>query len=211
MPPNILGVLRIYPKASAPPDTYAGCQGKASVSLFCLLLLTRPLWLPSALRTKSKPYDMAFRAPPLCPSQASPSGTPTMPKTQQFQEPSHCFRTPSPAAFARVELSCYPGCPPPPGPGRGSCEGSGVGSEAVSCWGRRGLWPSPASAGPLPSFPGSSLGPERPHVPWLALVPGPGPGPRLHPQPAFTQLWSLLPACKAPSFRDGGIEAPIIA
>lgn len=78
---------------------------------------------------------------------------------------------------------------PPPWPRKGSREGSGVGSDAVSWWGRGGLSQALLPSGPLPSFPGSSLGPSG--LTFLGWLWSPLAGSRLtrtHPAPALSYI-----------------------
>lgn len=116
------------------------------------------LWLPSALRTKPDLY-LAFKAPLTQPLIRPPhQGIKTCQSTPQTNQSLSLTSTPPPC-LCRSHPSVWNALPPP-WPGKSSPQGSGVGAEAVSWWGRWGPQPSPASAGPLPSFPGSSLGPH---------------------------------------------------
>lgn len=100
-------------------------------------LLTHSLWLPSALETKPDPFYPGI--------QGSTHSVPTSPPRQKlkpcqsppnFQEASLHF-TPSPW-LCRSHPAVWNALPPP-WPRKGSREGSGVGSEAVSWWGGGGL------------------------------------------------------------------------
>lgn len=126
--------------------------------------------------THSVPLSLLFR-------DSNPSTVPPNSKNHHFASPHPLL------PLCRSHPAAVGNALPPPWPGKGSHEGSGVGVEAVSWSGKRGLWPSPASAGPLPSFPGSSLGPE-PHILWLALVRPPW----LQPLCLIYMLHPLLPA-----------------
>lgn len=166
---------------------------------------------PSALRTKPDPLDLAFKVPPTLPHQAFSSGTQTLPQSPQIPRTITSLPPPPPAfAGAILLLSGMPF--PLLGLASVLLRGQGLvqSTEAVSWSGRRGPWPSPASAGPLPSFPGSSLGPE-PHVPCLALVHPPWL--QLPSDTCFTR--SRPPACKGGSpltiFQMEATKPPLLA
>lgn len=157
-----------------------------------LPLLARLPWLPSTLPTKLDLLYLAFKSPPTVPQpgllirDSNPAQIPP-----KFQEPSLGLPTPHACMSHRLSRMPFPLL----GLAKVLCRVRGW-LQAVSWWGTKGPQPSPASAGPLPSFPGSSLGPKWPHVPWLAPFPlpllplCPQPGSR----PALTRS-SPIPAC----------------
>lgn len=133
-----------------------------------LPLLAHLPWLPSTLPTKLDLLYLAFKSPPTVPQKGllirDSNPAQILPNSKSLH-----LASPLPACMShRLARMPFPLL----GLAKVLCRVRGW-REAVSWWGTKGPQPSPASAGPLPSFPGSSLGPKWPHVPWLAQFPLP--------------------------------------
>lgn len=108
---------------------------------------------PRPPRTKPDPPSLEFKVPPTILHQTSSSRTQILPQFPQLQElflPR--FHSPAPT-LCRSHPAAVGNALPPPWPGKGSPEGSGVGLEAISWWGRRGHSQVPLPLAPsLPSL-----------------------------------------------------------